>query len=640
MNRRALQLFFDAIILSLAFFLAYVLRFDGFPPSERRLEAVIQLPYAVLLQLLVLSLAGLHKTSWRYVSLADVPRIAIGLGLATLVLATFRLSLPTRYQFGRIPLGVISADVVLAGVGLLAARVVRRIQSEHFERKRIGGVRRIVAKRVLLIGAGRAGAMIARELSNRPDVGLAPVGFVDDDRKKIGSYIHGLKVFGRTDALEEVVEEHDVKEVIITIANTTGAAIRRIYKLCEAVPIQVQIIPGMYEILDGRVSVTRMRKVRIEDLLGREPVELDKEGIAGFLRGKRVLVTGAGGSIGSELCRQVCGYGPTELVMLEQAENPLFAIDGELRGRYPELKLVPIIADICDTKRLDDVFGTCRPEVVFHAAAYKHVPMMELNPGEAIKNNSIGTAKVANVADAVGCEVMVMISTDKAVNPTSVMGATKRVAEIYVQAMARKSKTRFVAVRFGNVLGSAGSVIPIFERQIAEGGPVTVTHPDMERFFMTIPEACQLVTQAASMAEGGEIFVLDMGEPVKIVNLARDMIRLSGFTEGRDIEITFTGVRPGEKLYEELAMDVEGVDKTLHPKIFIGKLEPYSWEKVQSIYDSLATVTETREMFAVRDKLSELLPEFQDAAKDDAAALEEIISRTPALGLPEQKVGR
>jgi len=626
----------DSFILSLAFGVAYLIRFDGMPPSGVRGTALIQIPYATLLQLLILSLAGLHKTSWRYVSLADVPRIAVGLGAATALLMALRFGLPDRFQIGRIPLGVIAADAMLAGVGLIAARILRRLQSEHWERKRFGAVRRIEAKRVLLIGAGRAGAMVARELVNRPDVGMTPVGFIDDDLGKIGTYIHGLKVFGGTQELHDVVEGHDVREAIITIANATGETIRRLFKLCEEVPVPVQIIPGIYEILDGRVSVTRMRKVQIEDLLGREPVELDKDGIAGFLRGKRVLVTGAGGSIGSELCRQMCGYGPAELVMLEQAENPLFAIDGELRGRWPEMRLVPIIADVCDTKRLEDVFGMCKPEVVFHAAAHKHVPMMELNPGEAIKNNSMGTAKVADAADRVGCEVMVMISTDKAVNPTSVMGATKRVAEIYVQAMARKSKTRFVAVRFGNVLGSAGSVIPIFEKQIASGGPVTVTHPDMRRYFMTIPEACQLVTQAASMAEGGEIFVLDMGEPVKIVDLARDMIRLSGFTEGRDIEIKFTGIRPGEKLYEELALDVEGVNKTLHPKIYIGKLEPYPWEQVMEIYDKLQHVTETREILAVRKRMAELLPEFQDAAKDDAVSLEEILSRTPAMGSDQQ----
>jgi len=632
MNRRALQLAVDALILTAAFFLAYVLRFDGLPPSAYRLNATLQLPYAVLLELIVLTFAGIHKTSWRYVSLADVPRIGIGIAIAAAVLIAFRLGLPLRYQWGRIPLGVIAINSLVAGLGLLSARILRRVQSERSERKMHSLDSQVETKRVLLIGAGRAGALISRELSSRPDIGLVPIGFVDDDSRKHGTYIHGIKVLGDTRSLSDIVEGHAVEEALISIANASGETIRRLHQLCEAVPVPVKIIPGVFEILDGRVSVTRIREVQIEDLLGREPVELDNASIQAHLSGKRILVTGAGGSIGSEMCRQICNYKPAELVLLEQAENPLFYIDNELRQLWPELRLVPIVADICDSKRLQEVFQLCRPQVVFHAAAHKHVPMMELNPGEAIKNNALGTAKVADAASAIECEVMVMISTDKAVNPTSVMGATKRIAELYVQGMARRSETKFVAVRFGNVLGSAGSVIPIFKKQIAAGGPVTVTHPEMQRFFMTIPEACQLVMQAGAMANGGEIFYLEMGKLVKIVDLAKDMIRLSGFREGRDIQIKFTGVRPGEKLFEELALDAEGVDKTRHPKIYVGKLEPYPWKQVLAIYERLRTVTDTRELMAVRGVLAEVLPEFQKPAEGGAISDEELQSRTPPLG--------
>jgi FlaA1/EpsC-like NDP-sugar epimerase len=637
LNRRALQLLIDAMILALAFTAAYFIRFDGAPPPQYRLAAVLQLPYAVMISLIVLGFAGLHKTSWRYVSLADVPRIAVGIGISTAVLVAFRLGLPARYQFGRIPLGVIAAFVVLAGLGLLSARILRRVTSEITERRAFG-VHRRKMKRVLLIGAGRAGVMVARELTNRPDIGLEAVGFIDDDQAKLGTYIHGIKVLGDVASLRDIVDDHNAEQAIISLANTSGEVIRRLHQACKAVPIDVKIIPGVYEILDGRVNMSRLRDVRIDDLLGRDPVELDRDGIAAYLADKRVLVTGAGGSIGSELCRQICAFGPAQMVLLEQAENPLFYIERELRDLWPEVEVVPVIADICDTKRLTAVFERCRPEVVFHAAAHKHVPMMESNPGEAIKNNSFGARKVVDAAVAVGCEVVVNISTDKAVNPTSVMGATKRIAEMYLQARAADVKTKLVAVRFGNVLGSAGSVIPIFRKQIEAGGPVTVTHPDMLRYFMTIPEACQLVMQTATMAGGGEIFVLDMGEPVKIVDLARDMIRLSGLQENRDVEIQFTGVRPGEKLYEELALDAEGVDKTRHAKIFIGRLEAHSMEYVQGIYDKLASVTDEQKPGAVRHLLGEVLPEFQMPAQEGSGAGDEIdpnrelMRGTPPLG--------
>jgi FlaA1/EpsC-like NDP-sugar epimerase len=396
---------------------------------------------------------------------------------------------------------------------------------------------------------------------------------------------------------------------IITIAAAPGAAIRRIHAECEQIGLPVKIIPGIYEILKGTVNLSRLREVTIEDLLGRDAVELDMEAIESFLRGKRVLVTGAGGSIGSELCRQVARFGPSRLILAEQAENPLFYVHKELVEAGTGLDIAPCIVDICDSRRVDQLFARLRPQVVFHAAAHKHVPMMEWNPGEAIKNNVFGTKKVADAADRYGVEAFVMISTDKAVNPTSIMGASKRVAEIYVQSLAQRSQTKFVAVRFGNVLGSAGSVIPIFTQQIRKGGPVTVTHPDMTRYFMTIPEACQLVMQAATMGKGGEIFVLDMGKPVKIVDLARDLIRLSGFSE-EEIRIEFSGVRPGEKLYEEISTKAENMDKTRHPKIFIGRFAAYPQERTRDSLLLLEGITDASEPGDVRVALRQVVPEM------------------------------
>jgi len=350
--------------------------------------------------------------------------------------------------------------------------------------------------------------------------------------------------------------------------------------------------------------------VNIEDLLGREPVVLDTEALAHFLKGRVALVTGAGGSIGSELCRQICRFDPARVILVEQAENNLFHIDRLLRAEYPDLDVLPFVGDICDSKRMESIFASTKPGIVFHAAAHKHVPLMEANPGEAIKNNVFGTRKLADLADRHGVEKFVMVSTDKAVNPTSVMGVSKRVAEIYVQSFSHRSRTQFVTVRFGNVLGSAGSVVPVFREQIAKGGPITVTHPDMTRYFMTIPEACQLVMQAGAMGSGGEIFVLDMGEPVKIVDLARDLIRLSGLEPEQDLEIKFTGMRPGEKLFEEIAVDEEDVDKTKHPKIFVGRFRPYELEDVERGLVQLQRLSNSTDIVALKRSFKALVPEF------------------------------
>jgi len=468
------------------------------------------------------------------------------------------------------------------------------------------------------VGAGKAGVLAAREILSRGDIQFDVRGFVDDDPAKQGAVIHDLRVLGTTEDLPRLVEKLKIAQVVITIARITRGDILRIIDICQKVPVKVRIIPGLYEIIQGKVHVTRIRNVRIEDLLGREPVMLDQQQVAAFVAGKRVMVTGAGGSIGSELARQVARFGPSQLLLVDRAEFGLFSIDLELRRLWPELSIVPVVADVGEEARVRSVFSAYLPQVVLHAAAHKHVPMMETNPVEAIKNNVLATRLLGEIAGESGVEAFVLISTDKAVRPTSVMGASKRVAELVVQDLALRHATRFVAVRFGNVIGSAGSVVPIFCEQIRRGGPVTVTHPDMRRYFMTIPEAAQLVLQAGAMGEGGEIFILDMGDPVRILDLAIAMITLSGLKPFEEMDIVFTGLRPGEKLHEELELLGEEIAKTRHPKIYIGKLAAYAPEVIERALARFAELARAGEAAEIRLFLNKLLPEANVPAQGDA----------------------
>jgi FlaA1/EpsC-like NDP-sugar epimerase len=468
----------------------------------------------------------------------------------------------------------------------------------------------------LLVGAGQGGVLIAQEIARRPDLGILPVAFVDDDPVKQGAVIHGIKVQGTTQDLLRLAQRHRAKQALITISNAPGSAIRRVTESCKDAGLTVKIVPGAYEIVGGRVNLSRMREVAIEDLLRREQVKLNAESVAHVVRGQPVVVTGAGGSIGSELCRQVAAYRPSRLVLVERAENNLFEIHSELHGRFPDLEVVPCVADITDVQRVTQVFRDHRPMIVFHAAAHKHVPMMEWNPAEAVKNNVLGTQVVADLADSLAVERFVMVSTDKAVNPTSVMGATKRAAELYVQALSLRSATHFSTVRFGNVLGSTGSVIPIFRRQIQNGGPITVTHPDMTRYFMTIPEAAQLIMQAGALSQGGETFILDMGQPVRIIDLAHDLIRLSGLEPDKDIEVRFTGVRPGEKLFEELSTMSEGIERTTHPKIFTGTYDSPHLPGLRAQFETLGALCRTANAEAIRQALTQLVPGYRDDGVD------------------------
>jgi FlaA1/EpsC-like NDP-sugar epimerase len=622
---RASQVGIDLGTLACAYALAFVARYEGIPPTEIVGRMLLTMPYVVGFTYLVLFAVGVPRFAWRFIGLREVTRILAAFAIAVLALVVCRIGLGELQddhpylRHGVVPFGVVVVYGLLGFLGIGGVRVLRRLVAESAPPRKSTEVKEPV--RTLLVGAGQAGFLVARELASHRHLGIEPVGFVDDDKLKIGTTVHGIAVLGATTDLAELAARTGATQVLITIANAPGRDIRRIRNLCDEAGLPAKIIPGLYEIVGGSVNLSRIRDVAIEDLLGRAPVELDVDAIAHHVRGKAVLVTGAGGSIGSELCRQLCGFEPANLILLERAENALFNIHRELATAFPAQRLTPLIADVCDVPRLSWAFAEFHPAVVFHAAAHKHVPMMEWNPGEAVKNNVIGTQNVATLAHEHETETFVLISTDKAVNPSSVMGASKRVAEMVLQALSSRSRTRFVTVRFGNVLGSAGSVIPIFKEQIAAGGPVTVTHPDMRRYFMTIPEACQLVLQAASMGRGGEIFVLDMGEPVKIVDLARDLIALSGLREGEDIEIRYTGVRPGEKLFEELSTDEEQADKTRHPKVFVGRVPPQDPDRVAAKVARLReAATQSGSAEAVRAALMAAVPEYSPTSSPSADA--------------------
>ena len=626
MNRpvvlRSAQIAIDLLVLSCALWGALWLRFEGEVPYQMFKRVIFLWPYIVGLQYGLLALLGIPRFSWRYIGLREAVRILRALALGAGALVGVRLLvanvLPGNLyaQYGHLPLGIAVFDFVLAFVGLSGVRVARRLGTERAQMQRLqAGATRVPT---LLVGAGHAGLLIAKEIERNPALGIEAVGFIDDNEQTHGTMVHGIRVLGRVADIERLARHHDAQQAIITIASAPGHVVRNIAEACQRAGLKVKVVPGLHQLVSGQLNFTRIRDVAIEDLLRRDQVVLDDQAIAADLRDSVVLVTGAGGSIGAEICRQVSRFGPRRLLLVERAENALFEIHRELRSEFPSLALEPLVADITDARRVNQIFQDYGPQVVFHAAAHKHVPMMEWNVSEAIKNNVVGTRGLADIAQAHRTRAFVMISTDKAVNPSSVMGASKRAAEIYIQALGKQSATRFVTVRFGNVLDSNGSVVPIFREQISRGGPVTVTHPDMKRYFMTIPEACQLVLQAGAMGRGGEIFILDMGEPVRIVDLARDLIHLSGFLP-HEIEIVFSGIRPGEKLYEELSTSDEKVQKTQHPKIYVGRTVAESLEVVTRKLDELETlVNRGASGDVVRDRLAWVVPEFA-AAKAESA---------------------
>ena len=566
-NRHLLML--DALLLGLCTMAAYVVRFEGFHwGAETLYTALVYLAVSLPVKLGVLLYVGLYRRLWRFAGAAELEHIlvatAISASLSSLIGAALLPWLGITPV--RVPLSVLFIDGCLSAGAVALPRLFIRLLGRRTQWRKLE-----TARRVLIVGAGAAGEIIVKELLSHPQLGLVPIGFVDDDRSKLGHRLCDLRVLGSLDQIRDLVLRHDVEEVIIAMPRATGAVVRQVVKAAMEAGVKTRTVPGIFDIISGRVAVASLRQVEIQDLLRREPIQTDLEQVRVLATGETVLVTGAGGSIGSELCRQLAQLEPAQVLVMGHGENSIFDVMAELAERFPHVDAVPIIGDVRNRQRMRIIFERYRPYAVFHAAAHKHVPLMEENVAEAITNNVLGTKNIAELSAEYGVEHLVLISTDKAVRPTNVMGATKRIAEQIVQEIAETTGRNFVAVRFGNVLGSRGSVVPTFLRQIQTGGPVTVTHPEMRRYFMTIPEAVQLVLQAGAIGKGGEVFVLDMGEPVKILDLATDLIRLSGLEVGSDIEIRFTGTRPGEKLYEELFFDSENALATDHPKVLRAK---------------------------------------------------------------------
>lgn len=571
------------------------------------------LPIVLPLKLYVFYRLGLYRGSWRYVGIRDLLNVLKASYLSTFAFViTFFLAQNISVRvFGRLflvgfPPTLPITDFVFTILVISGARLAVRLYHEYSRPIASGG-----PITCLILGAGDTGEAMLREILRMDVERYRVAGFLDDDPAKYNVSIHGVPVLGRIEDVRRIAEKHNADDLLVAMPEVEHRKLRRVVELCQGTNLRFRTIPGMADVITGQVTVSRLRDVDINDLLGRAQVRLDEASIRDQITGKRVLITGAGGSIGSEMCRQVARFGPARLILVEWSENNMFEIERELAASAPDIPRGTYIADIKDTVRIDAVFAAENPELVFHAAAHKHVPMMECNVGEAIKNNILGTRVIADAARRMGVARFVMISTDKAVNPTSVMGATKRIAEMYIQQLGEGQTTRFITVRFGNVLGSSGSVVPIFRRQIAAGGPVTVTDPRMTRYFMTIPEASQLVLQAGVMGSHGDIFVLDMGEPVKIVDLAREMITLSGLRPGDDIEIVFTGVRPGEKLFEELSNLGEDVRPTHHEQIGIWRNRPEDWNKVCHGIDGLLRDADLRSAEELKSQIKSLVSEYR-----------------------------
>lgn len=597
----------DALLISASFYAAYMLRFNTLQLDEYYMRQILySLPLVLVVRVVVFTFMGLYRGMWRFVGMRDFIVIVKAVTLSSvlsvgLLFIVFRLESFPRSVF------IIDWLILLMLIG--GSRFAYRLYREGWFKKGNGASGG--EKNILIVGAGRAGELILREIqgSSRREYNL--VGFVDDDRTKLHMTMHGVRVLGNTRDIPRLVHKYGVNEIVMAIPSARTEARRRIMHVCKSTNAAVKTLPSVGELLSGTVKISALHEVQIEDLLGREPVALDTAAICDYLRDKTIMITGAGGSIGSELCRQVAQFSPKRMVLLENSEYNLYQIEMNLLELFPGLEIQPIIGTILNRAKVERTLKQFRPEVVFHAAAYKHVPLMELNVEEALGNNVLGTRIVAQLSKEYGVKKFVMVSTDKAVRPTNIMGASKRIAELICQSLGQSGKTQFVTVRFGNVLNSVGSVIPLFKRQIASGGPVTVTHPEIYRYFMTIPEAVQLIMQAGAMGKGNEVFVLDMGEPIKIADLARDMITLSGLEPEKDIKIVFTGLRPGEKLYEELLTDGEHIKATLHEKIKVADLEDTDWGFVERMIDHLLTMLQNGTSDDLILQVKRLVPEYQ-----------------------------
>ena len=604
-NRIAQLVILDLILITLSGFLALYIRFD-FRFSRMDMTYVRYelryLPVSLVLTIVLFVLFKLYRSVWRFASTTELLNVigacSVSLVLQIVIMACLKMRMPVSYYF-------MKYVILITGIGSLrfAYRILRMLQEKRT------GLRGDARKNTMVVGAGEAGAMIIKEFQNSRYLDQKVCCVIDDNTAKHGKYLRGVKIVGGREEIPFYAHELKVEEIVVALPSVPQAEIREILQICQETGCEMKVLPGLYQMINGEVSVSKLRRVEIEDLLGREPIRLQVDSVMGYVSGKTILVTGGGGSIGSELCRQIAAHEPKKLILVDIYENNAYDIQQELKQKFPNLDLVVLIASVRNTHRMESVFAAYRPDIVYHAAAHKHVPLMEDSPNEAVKNNVFGTYKTAQAADKHGVHRFVLISTDKAVNPTNIMGASKRICEMIIQMMNQRSKTDFVAVRFGNVLGSNGSVIPLFKKQIEQGGPVTVTHPEIIRYFMTIPEAVSLVLQAGALAKGGEIFVLDMGEPVKILDLAKNLIRLSGYKPFEDIQIEFTGLRPGEKLYEELLMSEEGLQETENKLIHIGKPIEFDEGKFLSDLEELRRIAE-EDSLDIRRKVREIVPTY------------------------------
>lgn len=606
-TRGFLFLLIDMLVIYISSFLSLLVRFDfSFDriPARYLEYALAYNPISIVTTVLIFVICRLYVTMWGSASIREMVLIVAACTAAAISqlfgMTILGLYMPRSYYvLWMVFLGFFT------GMNRFSYRILRGLLH------RMGlSERGLPRKRVMVIGGGDGGTLLIRELKNSDKMRVNPVCIIDDDRNKTGRFISGVPIRGSRDDIVELSDKLRIEEIYIAMPSAPAKEIREILEICQQTECELKILPGIYQLANGEVSVARLRKVQIEDLLGREPISIDLDEIMGYVQGKTVMVTGGGGSIGSELCRQLATHGVKKLIIFDMYENNAYEIQQELLRNHPDLDLTVLIGSVRNTNRLDSVFTTYRPEIIYHAAAHKHVPLMEDSPNESIKNNVIGTYKTARAAIKCGAKRFILISTDKAVNPTNIMGASKRLCEMVIQMCNRNSNVEFAAVRFGNVLGSNGSVIPLFKKQIEEGGPVTVTHKDIIRYFMTIPEAVSLVLQAGAYAKGGEIFILNMGEPVKILTMAENLIRLSGYEPYQDIEIVFTGLRPGEKLYEELLMEEEGIRQTKNNRIFIGKpidMDYQEFERKLGALDAAAW----RETNDIRRMVQELVPGYR-----------------------------
>ena len=589
----------DLFLINFALFASFYLRFDG---NWQQYFDIEYLFVITIISAIILYFSNLYNKLWKYASISELRSLI----RASIIINSIFVVYIFLFQV-RMPRSILIINGILDVFLLGGLRFSLRLLKDYLKINKNNGAK----KNVLIVGAGDAAEMVVREMHKHPELNKEVIALVDDDPKKHGLEIHGVEVKGDRHDIPDLINRYNVKEIIIAIPSAKGSEIKEIFELSKEDEVEVNIVPGVFEILKGDINLNQIREVKVEDLLRRDPVELNTDNISSYIEGKTVLVTGGAGSIGSELCRQVARFNPEKLIIFDINENNTYFLELELKEEHKDLEIVPIIGSIRDKMKLEQTFTCHKPDVVFHAAAHKHVPLMEHNPEEAIKNNVLGTRNVAQVSAEFNIDRFVLVSTDKAVNPTNVMGASKRGAEMIVQRMSRKSNTKFMAVRFGNVLGSRGSVIPIFKRQIKEGGPVTVTHKDVTRYFMTIPEAAQLVIQAGSLGDGGEVFVLDMGEPVKIMELAEDLIELSGLEVGKDIEIEVVGLRPGEKLYEELLNDDEDNLATEHERIFITSLNSCDWQKLNKSLERLENLIDKGISSKIVDELVDMVGTYE-----------------------------